>query len=121
MRPAPGAGCEPTSGLLTLGEPGQPEVEHLVEEWLIQQASLTLPDSGALVRPLTYGSFLVGLLVVERTAGATEQWNSLGRSAMGPGDGACYDTWRGERVTGAQVEIVKCGCGDGAVCVGTRM
>lgn len=36
----------------------------------MQQASLTLPDSGGLVRPLSHGRFLVGLLVVEREAGA---------------------------------------------------
>lgn len=64
------AGSETASGLLTLGEAGKPEVEHLVEEWLVQQASLTLPDSGGLVRPLAHGRFLVGLLVVERDEGA---------------------------------------------------
>ena len=54
--------------MLTLGEPGNPDLEQAVEEWLLRQPTLTLPGSGGLVLPLAYGRFLVGILIVEQEA-----------------------------------------------------
>ena len=38
------------------------------ESWLVDQQVIVLPDSGGLVLPLAHNGFLVGLLVVERSA-----------------------------------------------------
>jgi hypothetical protein len=37
------------------------------EAWVINQPMIVLPDNGGLILPLTHKSFLVGLLLVERT------------------------------------------------------
>ena len=59
--------------MLTLGEPGNPDLEQAVEEWLLRQPTLTLPGSGGLVLPLAYGRFLVGILIVEQEHSAESQ------------------------------------------------
>ena len=60
------AGNDAAKDVLTLGEPGNPDLEQAVEEWLLRQPTLTLPGSGGLVLPLAYGRFLVGILIVEQ-------------------------------------------------------
>ncbi|GAB4821547.1 hypothetical protein N2152v2_008593 [Parachlorella kessleri] len=54
------------------------------EQWLVEQSIIVLPDSGGLVLPLTYHSFLLGLLVVERGSPAAESEVHPGRPLLQP-------------------------------------
>ena len=45
------------------------------EAWVVRQPLIMLPDNGGLVMPLVHQSFLVGLLVVERTL-PRDRWES---------------------------------------------
>jgi len=70
--------------VLTLGEPGNPDLEQAVEEWLLRQPTLTLPGSGGLVLPLAYGRFLVGILIVEQEHISDGSHGASVASAAGP-------------------------------------
>ncbi len=78
------AGTDAAKDVLTLGEPGNPDLEQAVEEWLLRQPTLTLPGSGGLVLPLAYGRFLVGILIVEQEHISDGSHGAPAAAAAGP-------------------------------------